>query len=159
ILAGAAIVIMAIALDRSTESMAVRTDPAHRHLTSEKRLRLRVVSLACLAGVGLAVGLGYALGAAGFYSGRDAQAWLLKWVQKALDYVQNPSTFVFHITQPIGNFIVQHGLQPLTNFFTGTPWFVMWGGLVAIAFLVSGRRPALIATVMLGLIGFVGEWE
>jgi glycine betaine/proline transport system permease protein len=159
ILAGAAIVIMAITLDRSTESMAVRTDPAHRHLTDEKKLRLRVYSLACLVSVGVAVGLGYAFGAAGVYSGRNAQAWLLKWVQKALDYVQNPSTFVFHITQPIGNFIVQHGLQPLTNFFTGTPWIVMLLGLVAIAFLVSGRRPAAIAALMLVLVGFVGEWE
>ena len=34
ILAGAAIVIMAIALDRSTEAMANRTDPALRHLTA-----------------------------------------------------------------------------------------------------------------------------
>ena len=33
ILAGFAIVIMAIALDRATEAIAERTDPAHRHLT------------------------------------------------------------------------------------------------------------------------------
>jgi len=33
ILAGFAIVIMAIAIDRATEAMANRTDPAHRHLT------------------------------------------------------------------------------------------------------------------------------
>src|SRR5919204_207089 len=34
ILGGFAIVIMAIAVDRATEAMAIRTDPAHRHLTS-----------------------------------------------------------------------------------------------------------------------------
>jgi glycine betaine/proline transport system permease protein len=158
ILAGFAIVIMAISLDRATESMADRTDPARRHLTDEKKLRLRLVTLACVAGVGLAVGLGHVFGAGGIYSGRTAQDWLLQHVQKALDYVQNPSTFVFHITEPVGNFIVQHGLQPLNSFFVETPWPVMGIGLVAIAFLVSGPRPAAITAVMLGTIGLIGEW-
>src|SRR5207253_1005301 len=99
---GLAIVIMAIALDRSTESMANRTDPAQRHLTDEKKLRLRLLTLASVAGVGLAVGLGHAFGAAGIYSGRTAQDWLLRYVQMALDYVQNPSTWIFHITEPTG---------------------------------------------------------
>src|SRR5207247_9682630 len=115
-------------------------------------------TLASAAGVGLAVGLGYAFGAGGIYSGRTAQDWLLRYVQKALDYVQNPSTWVFHITEPTGNFIVQRGLQPLTNFFTETPWPVMFLGLVAIAFLVSGRRPAAITAVMFATIGLTGEW-
>jgi glycine betaine/proline transport system permease protein len=158
ILGGLAIVIMAIALDRSTESMANRTDPARRHLTDEKKRRLRLFTLASVGGVGLAVWLGYAFGAGGIYSGRTAQDSLLRYVQKALDYVQNPSTWIFHITEPTGNFIVQHGLQPLNNFFTETPWPVMFLGLVAIAFLVSGRRPAAITAVMLGIIGVTGEW-
>jgi glycine betaine/proline transport system permease protein len=158
ILGGVAIVIMAIALDRSTESMANRTDPARRHLTDEKKLRLRVFTLASVVGVGLAVALGYAFGAGGIYSGRTAQEWLLRYVQKALDYVQNPSTWIFKITEPTGNFIVQHGLQPLNSFFTETPWPVMFLGLVAIAFLVSGWRPAAITAVMFGTIGVIGEW-
>ncbi len=158
ILGGLAIVIMAIALDRSTESMANRTDPARRHLTDEKKRRLHLFTLASVGGVGLAVGLGYAFGASGIYSGRTAQDWLLRYVQKALDYVQNPATWIFHITEPTGNFIVQHGLQPLTNFFVETPWPVMLLGLVTIAFLVSGRRPAAITAVMFGTIGVLGEW-
>jgi glycine betaine/proline transport system permease protein len=158
ILGGLAIVIMAIALDRSTESMANRTDPARRHLTDEKKRRLRLFTLASVGGVGLAVWLGYAFGASGIYSGRTAQDWLLRYVQKALDYVQNPATWIFHITEPTGNFIVQHGLQPLTNFFVETPWPVMLLGLVTIAFLVSGRRPAAITAVMFGTIGVLGEW-
>jgi glycine betaine/proline transport system permease protein len=158
LLGGLAIVIMAMALDRSTESMADRTDPAKRHLTEQKKRRLRLATLACAAGVGLAVGLGYAFGAGGTYGGRTAQEWLLNYVQKGLDYVQNPSTWIFHITEPIGNFIVAHGLTPLNSFFVETPWFIMGGGLVAIALIVSGRRAALITAVMLGTIGFVGEW-
>jgi glycine betaine/proline transport system permease protein len=158
ILGGLAIVIMAMSLDRATESMADRTDPARRHLTEEKKLRLRLATLACAAAVGLAVGLSYVFGAGGIYSGRTAQDWLLQRVQSALDYVQNPSTWIFHITEPTGNFIVQHGLQPLNSFFVETPWPVMAIGLVAIAFLVSGPRPAAIAALMLGTIGLMGEW-
>jgi glycine betaine/proline transport system permease protein len=158
ILGGFAIVIMAIALDRATESIADRTDPARRHLTDEKKRWLRLATLASGAGVGLTIGLAHAYGAGGIYSGRTAQDWLLQRVQKALDYVQNPSTWIFHITEPIGNFIVQHGLQPLNNFFVATPWIVTALGLAAIAFLVSGRRPAVIAALMLGTIGALGEW-
>jgi glycine betaine/proline transport system permease protein len=158
LLGGLAIVIMAMALDRATESMADRTDPARRHLTDEKKRRLRLATLACAAGVGLAVALGYVYDAGGIYSGRTAQEWLLQHVQKALDYVQNPSTWIFHITEPVGNFIVEHGLTPLNSFFVETPWFVMGGGLLLIAFLVSGLRPALIAAAMFGTIGVIGEW-
>ena len=41
LLAGVAIVIMAIALDRATSAIAERTDPVHRHLTDDGRRRAR----------------------------------------------------------------------------------------------------------------------
>src|SRR5207247_2050370 len=44
ILAGVAIVIMAIALDRVTEAVAQRTDPARRHLDEAARRRLHVAT-------------------------------------------------------------------------------------------------------------------
>jgi glycine betaine/proline transport system permease protein len=158
LLGGFAIVIMAIALDRATEAMAIRTDPAHRHLTAEKKLRLRLFTAGCAAATGVAVGLGYAFHASSVWSRWTAQDWLRHYVQNALDYVQNPATFVFHVTNPIGNFIVHYGLTPLSEFFIQTPWWAMLVGLVAIAFLLSGPRPALITLVMLAVIGFTGEW-
>src|SRR5207253_6425469 len=45
VLAGAAIVIMAIALDRATEAMAEHTNPAVRHLSEGKKVRLRLYSV------------------------------------------------------------------------------------------------------------------
>ena len=68
LLAGVAIVIMAIALDRATEAMAIRTDPAHRHLTAERRRVLRLYTAALTGAVGLAVGLGLALHAGSSWS-------------------------------------------------------------------------------------------
>ena len=49
LMAGIAIVIMAIALDRATSAIAERTDPARRHLTEEGRRRARLATLATFA--------------------------------------------------------------------------------------------------------------
>jgi glycine betaine/proline transport system permease protein len=149
---------MAIALDRSTEAMAVRSDPAHRHLTESKRHRLHLFTAACAAGVGLAVVLGHALGAGENWSRWTAQDWLSGYIQRALDYVQSPSTWIFHITSPVSNFIVEHGIVPLRGFFVETPWPAMIAGLVLIALLLSGARPALAVLALLAAIGFIGEW-
>jgi glycine betaine/proline transport system permease protein len=159
VLAGAAIVIMAIALDRATEAMANHSDPARRHLTAEKSRGLRLFTAACAGGVALSVGLAYTFQAGSDWSRWTAQDWLRQYVQKALDYVQNPGTFLFRdITNPTGNFIVQHGIEPLRSFFIETPWPVTFLGLVLIAYLLSGLRPALISALMFFIVGFVGEW-
>ena len=159
VLAGAAIVIMAIALDRATEAMAEHTDPARRHLTEGAKRRLRLFTAGGAAAVGLAAGLGHALGAGADWTRWTAQGWLLRHVQNVLDYIQNPSTFLFRdITNPVGNFLVQHAIEPLRSFFIETPWPATMAGVVLIAFLLSGLRPAVIALVMLAIVGLVGEW-
>lgn len=159
ILAGVAIVIMAIALDRATEAIAERTDPARRHLTDAMRRRLRLATLVTAAGIGLAVGLAHAVGAGGVYSRWTARDWLLTRVQSVLDYVQDPASVAFAITEPTGNFILVYGLQPLQQFLVETPWFATVGGLTAIAFVVSGWRPAITALAMLASIGVLGVWD
>ncbi len=159
IFAGAAIVIMAIALDRSTEAMANRTDPAKRHLTSQKARVLRMYTAACVVAVVLAAALGHVFGAGTVWSRWTAQDWLRVYVQRGLDYIQNPSTFLFRdLTNPTGDFIVQHGIQPLRTFFISTPWPATLVGLVVLAFLLSGPRRALVAALMLFIVGLVGEW-
>jgi glycine betaine/proline transport system permease protein len=159
VLAGAAIVVMAIGLDRVTEAIANRTDPVRRHLDEAARRWARIATAATAAAIGLAVGLGHVFGAGSIYTRWTAHDWLLARVQSALDYVQDPSTFIFQITSPIGNFLVQRLLQPLDQFLIETPWFITAGGLVAIAFVVSGLRPAVITAAMLAVIGGTGKWE
>jgi glycine betaine/proline transport system permease protein len=159
IFAGAAIVIMAIALDRATEAMAERTDPAHRHLTAHKTNLLRAYTAACVVAVALATLLGHVLDANTVWSRWTAQDWLRNYVQRALDYIQNPSTFLFRdLTNPTGTFIAQHGVQPLRSFFIESPWPATFVGLVLIAYLLSGLRPAVTAAAMLFVVGLVGEW-
>jgi glycine betaine/proline transport system permease protein len=160
VLAGAAIVILAMALDRATEAAAGRTDPAHRHLTPALQRRLHLATAGTFAGAVLAVALAKVFDVSTIYKeSSSAQEWLLAKVQSALDYVQDPSTFVFSITEPTGNFLLVHGLQPLQEFLIGTPWFVTVAGLTAIAFVMSGVRPALTTLAMLGSIGALGMWE
>ena len=169
LLGGFAIVVMAIALDRATAAIAERTDPARRHLTDEGRRRLRLLTLATFGGIAAIVLAARGLGAGDVYPDEFETSttiytatfddWLLARIQSALDYVQDPSSFVFGITEPIGSFLVQYGLEPLRVFLVETPWFVTILGAVAIAYVLSGLRPALVTLAMLGAIGVLGVWE
>jgi glycine betaine/proline transport system permease protein len=160
ILAGAAIVIMAISIDRSTEAMAERTDPVRAHVTDAKRRRLRLETVATAVAIGLSVGIAYALDAGSVYVNvGNAPDWIEAKIQSVLNYVEDPTTFIFTITSWIGNHLVENGLQPLLNFFTQTPAPLMLAGLTLIAFLISGWRPAVTTFAMLCVIGVVGEWD
>ena len=66
---------------------------------------------------------------------------VLGWINDALEYVQDPTTFVFSITDWIGNFILDNMLTPVQNLLMDTPWFVVLGCLTAIAYVLSGMRP------------------
>jgi glycine betaine/proline transport system permease protein len=168
ILAGIAIVIMAIALDRATSAIAERTDPTRRHMTDERRRRARLLTLATFVAIAVAVLVSRALGADSIYPDEFETATtvytatiedtLLGWIQDVLDYVQDPTSFVFGITEPVGNFLLEYMLEPLRLVLTETPWFIVLGGLTAIAFVISGLRPAITAFVLLAAIGVMGVW-
>jgi glycine betaine/proline transport system permease protein len=168
ILGGVAIVIVAMALDRATEAVANRTDPTRRHLDDRGRRRLRLLSLGtAIAIAGVVVGA-KAGGVAGIYpdtigseenpSAVTIEEWLLAKIQVVLDSVQDPTSFVFSITEPVGVFILQKLLLPLQGFLVEGPWFVTVAGLTAIALAVSGLRPALTTLAMLLSIGVLGVW-
>jgi len=158
LLAGIVIVVMAMALDRVTESVAEQTNPVRRHLTDALRRRLRIASLATAAIIAATVAVARVLGVAAVYPRRTARDWILARIQSVLDYVQNPDTFLFKVTSWVGDHIVQYGLVPFRNFLVETPWAVMLVGITLIAFIVSGRRSAITVFLMLALIGFIGEW-
>src|SRR3712207_4252105 len=67
LLAGIAIVIMAIALDRATAAIAERTDPTQRHLTGIARAKARRATIATFAAIVAIVLLARALGVDPFY--------------------------------------------------------------------------------------------
>jgi glycine betaine/proline transport system permease protein len=169
LLAGVAIVIMAIALDRALTAIAERTDPTRRHLTAGRRTASRRWTLITLAAIVAIVLVARALGAQASYPDEFETATtifpatikdsLLSAIQSVLDYVQDPSSFIFAITEPIGNFLVQYGLEPLRVLLVESPWFVVLLGLSVIALLISGVRAAVTTLAMLAAIGVMGEWE
>jgi glycine betaine/proline transport system permease protein len=169
LLAGVAIVIMAIALDRATQAIAERTDPARQHLTEAGRRRARLVTVAVLAGIVVIALVCRALGVDDVYPDEfetssyvynaNIEDTLLSWIQSVLDYVQDPDSFIFGITEPIGNFLVKYALEPLRVVLTELPWFITVAGLSVIAFIVSGLRPAITVAAMLLAIGIMGVWE
>ena len=163
ILAGLVIVVMAMALDRSFEAIAQRTDPALRHLDAARK---RFQNVALIAAIVAGVGLSKAFGVGAAYPDEAGdplrtvtiEEWLLAKIQVVLDYVQDPTTWVFAVTERVGIFILQQLLLPLQEFLVEAPWFTTVIGLTAIAFVVSGLRPALTTLAMLSLIGFMGVW-
>jgi glycine betaine/proline transport system permease protein len=169
LLAGIAIVIMAIALDRASAAIAERTDPTRRHLTDERLRRARIATIVTLAGIAVTVGVARLLGADGVYPDEFETSTtvytatiednLVGWIQDGLDYVQDPDSFIFGITEPIGNFVLEYFLEPLRVVLVETPWFVILAGLTAIAFVLSGARPAITTFLMLAAIGVMGVWE
>jgi glycine betaine/proline transport system permease protein len=169
LLAGGVIVIMAIALDRSTAAIADRTDPTRRHLTDEGRRRGRITMLATFAAIAVVVLVAKALGADDIYPDEfetdsfvytaTIEEQLSMWIQDVLDYIQDPASFIFGITEPIGNFLLEYMLEPLRILLVEGPWFVILSGLTAIAFVLSGTRPAITTLLMLGAIGIMGVWD
>ena len=89
---------MAMALDRSTEAIADRTDPVRRHLdeTTKRNLRIRTVVIATAAVIGIA--LAKVLDVAATYPDEAGspprtvtlEEWLLAKIQVVLDYVRRP---------------------------------------------------------------------
>jgi glycine betaine/proline transport system permease protein len=169
LLAGIAIVIMAIALDRATAAIADRTDPTRRQLTDEGRKRARKITLATFGLIAVIVLVARGLGADAIYPDQfetattvydaNIQSTVLGWLNDALNYVQDPDSFIFGITDPVGNFILEKLLQPVQNLLMDTPWFIVIACSTALAFVLSGLRPAITAFLMLMLIGFIGVWE
>jgi glycine betaine/proline transport system permease protein len=125
-----------------------------------------VQTLALVAAIAIGVGLSKAFGAAAAYPDEvgsrprtaTIEEWLLAKIQVVLDYVQDPTTWVFAITERVGIFILQQLLLPLQQFLVEAPWLTTVVGLTAIAFVVSGLRPALTTLAMLAVIGFTGVW-
>ena len=159
IFAGAAIVIMAISLDRATEAMANRTDPAHRHLTEHKANILRAYTAGCAVAVAVAALLGHVLDANIVWSRWTAQDWLRNYVQHALDYIQNPG----HVPlprhhEPDGQLHRPARRPAAADVLHRDAVAGDAPGLVLIAYLLSGLRPAITAAAMLFLVGLVGEW-
>jgi glycine betaine/proline transport system permease protein len=154
---GAAIVFLAIALDRSTSAAGARADLAVHHDADETR-RLRLLTIAGLAVVVVASLIARAAGAGAFPGSLSARDRLVDWINSAQAWAVSPSHPIYPITSGFGDFIVTWGLEPLRSFMVGTPWWLLIAGAVLIALTVAGPRQAITVGILLGAIGAMGVW-
>jgi glycine betaine/proline transport system permease protein len=154
---GAAIVFLAIALDRATSAAGARADLAV-HDTSETRRKRRLITGAGLVVVVVATLVARAFGAGAFPEPLSARGDLVGWINSAVTWAESPSHPIYPATSNFGDFLVNWGLEPLRSFMVGTPWYLMIAGAMLIALTVAGRRQAIEVGLFLAAIGVMGVW-
>jgi len=154
---GAAIVFLAIALDRATSAAGARADVS-THRTPDERRQLRIVTLAGLAVVVVVSVVSRAVGLGAFPGPLSIRGDLVSWINSVVGWAENPAHPVYPVTSGFGDFVVTWLLEPLRSFMVGTPWWLLIAGAVAIALAVAGWRQAITVGVLLGAIGAMGVW-
>ncbi|MBC7723848.1 MAG: ABC transporter permease subunit [Burkholderiaceae bacterium] len=155
--AGLAIVVMAIVLDRVTTAASRRAEISARHSTDARRRR-RVVALG--AGLLVVVGAVYAsrtfLWAARFPDGLSIGPWLSSVVGGATAWVQGALSI---LTANLKDGITIAIINPFQALLTGSPFFVVAAVILAIALIVGGVRATVVSALCLALVIAVGLWE
>ncbi len=152
--AGLAIVILAIVLDRLTDQAGQWMDPRFRRSDSSKARR-RGLYLGALGAVVLA--------AIGARSLADPAAFpesvKISLVAPVNDVAKWITTNIGEGTAVIKDVVSAGILNPLEGVLTDAPWWLMLGAVLSIAWVISGRRAAVIASACLILVVLLGLWE
>lgn len=152
--AGLAIVILAIVLDRLTDQAGQWMDPRFRRADATKTRR-RLLYLGALGAVVVA-----AIGARSL----DDPATFPDTVEISLvapvnDVAKWITTTFGEGTAAIKDVVSVWVLNPLEGVLTDSPWWLVVSVVLGIAWLISGRRAAVIASVCLVLVVLLGLWE
>jgi glycine betaine/proline transport system permease protein len=149
---GIAIVILAVILDRLTFAAGEWMDPRVRAQIRRGGRWVAVGAPLAILGVGLAAP--FFLDATAF---PDAFAFSFRGpVNEFSDWLTSTFQGVTLATKNVVTFGV---INPLQDFLLSAPWWLVIAIIALIAATVSGRRPALIATISLSLIVLLGLWE
>ncbi len=150
---GLAIVILAIVLDRLTFAAGEWLDPRVRRTQVRPGGKLvTVVAPLVILGVGLAAP--FVVDATTF---PDAISISLS---EPVNAIATWITDTFSpITVAIKNVLTTLILNPLETVLVTSPWWLVVGVTALIAWFVSGRRPAIVASICLGLIVLLGLWN
>ncbi len=152
--AGVAIVILAIILDRLTEGITFRIDPRHRAATAARAPR-RALVIGALAICAVAVAIGLANEALQVFPDTVRISFRGP-INAFVDWLR---TDVAWFTGGLKDQIARYVLNPFETVLTTSPWWVVVGVVAGITVLVSGIRPAVVASASLVLILLMGLWE
>ncbi|MEV0378947.1 ABC transporter permease subunit [Nonomuraea sp. NPDC050643] len=142
--AGIAVVIMAVLLDRMT--MAVARRDAHAKLR-----RADLVGAGALAAAGLAL--------IPVLPPIWPESLTINLVAEVNDAVRWAETNWYAVTTFIKDLTSHALLNPLESLLTSAPWWLIALAVLAVAWRVSGVRPAVTALVCLLAIALLGVWE
>jgi glycine betaine/proline transport system permease protein len=152
---GIAIVIMAIVLDRTTTAASERAAVATRRGENPRTRRIGLIAGGVVALVCVYLSRLY-LQLAQFPAEPDLGAPLASGVSAFTDWlVSAVSGFTGAITTLVSTLL----LNPLQSLLAGSPWWLMFLVLLAVAYLAGGWRPTAIAFVCLLVILGTGLWN
>lgn len=153
--AGLAIVIMAVMLDRVTTAASVRSEQAKRDGDRGRRLRRMVLAGGLVATIVLVWLSHTRVWANEFPSRPDLGTPLRDAVDRFADWMRSDLS---DLTTSIQSGFTNHFLNPVQSLIAESPWFVTATAIVLIATIVGGVR-ALVATVLcLTGIYFLDLW-
>jgi glycine betaine/proline transport system permease protein len=152
---GIAIVIMAIVLDRTTTAASERATVATRRGENPRTRRIGLIAGGVVALVCVYLSRLY-LQLAQFPAEPDLGGPLASGVSAFTDWlVSVVSGFTGAITTIVSTLL----LNPLQSLLAGSPWWLMFLVLLAVAYLAGGWRPTAIALVCLLVILGTGLWN
>jgi glycine betaine/proline transport system permease protein len=160
--AGVAIVVLAILLDRLTERASTAADPRASigaggagptvsRAVATRRRRIRRGIIAGVAIVAIFVSLQIPA------SFPDVVG--LSLAGPVNDIVHWIKTNLYWLTDAINTVFAGGFLNPFQNILTSSPWWLVVGVVLGLSTVVSGIRPAIVATACLFLIALLGVWE
>jgi glycine betaine/proline transport system permease protein len=155
--AGLAIVIMAIVLDRTTTAASARVQRHQTDLPWYRQPRRIVVAGATVVALILTYLSHTYVWAATFPTDGvpDVGGGIISGVNTAVDWVQ---ANLAGVTGAIKDGVSYGLLNPLQSLLADGPWYLTAIAVVALALLLGGRGPAIIAAVCLVLIVALGVW-
>ena len=152
--AGLCIVLLAIMLDRMTTAAGERAEAAARRRENAQVRRIMLIG----GGVATVVAVILSRQQLRWAEFPDEWNWgdtLASWVNSFSDWFVD--TFR-DITQWTKDFVTNGLLNPLQELLADSPWFITAAAILAIAFLLGGRRAVTATAVSLAIILGTGLW-
>jgi glycine betaine/proline transport system permease protein len=153
--AGLAIVIMAIVLDRMTTAASERTEKARRSGAVAHPTRRRVTVIGAVVVAAFAAFEGATFLWANQFSDN--------WAHPISDPVNTFSNWVeahfYTVTSWVSNSTTNWFINPLSNLFEQSPWWLVVVALAVVSLIVAGARVAVTSAFCLGVIIALGLWN
>lgn len=153
--AGLAVVLVAILLDRATSAAAMKQKafiPPTAAEIKKRRINLSIGGVVVLVSLGLSH---FVDRFTNFPSNIDISAPIVNGTNSFVNFLVNDVSF---LTVGFKDFISIRILNPMEDMLARSPWFMTLGMFVIVALVLAGRRIAFFTFVLLASIAATGLW-